>query len=155
MSKILVCYFSATGTTREVAKKISAILDSDLFEIIPSIKYTEDDLNWDDSKSRTTIEMNDSTIRPKIVNKLSNIDDYDTIILGFPVWWYTAPRIVNTFLEENDFSNKKIYVFVTSGSSGSDTSFNDLKNTYGNLNFISSRRFTNNTNDFEIINWIK
>ena len=155
MRKILICYFSATRTTKKEAKKISAILDSDLFEIIPSIKYTEDDLNWNDSKSRTTIEMNDSTIRPKIVNKLSNIDDYDTIILGFPVWWYTAPRIVNTFLEENDFSNKKIYVFVTSGSSGSDTSFNDLKNTYSNLNFIDSRRFTNNTNDFEIINWIK
>ena len=142
MSNILVCYFSATGVTRSVAINICKSLNCDLFEIEPKIKYTDNDLNWMDKQSRSSIEMKNLKFRPKVLNKVSNLNNYDTIILGFPVWWYTAPTIINSFIEENDLSLKKIYVFVTSGSSSEVKSFNDLKNEYPYLNFISCKRFT-------------
>lgn len=96
--------------------------------------------------------MKDKSFRPSILN--TNMDEYDTILIGFPVWWYTAPTIINTFIDENDLSGKNIYVFVTSGSSTVDGSFNDLKNTYPNLNFISGKRFNGNESEKDIINWI-
>ena len=98
--------------------------------------------------------MNNKSSRPQIVNKVPNIVDYDTVILGFPVWWYTAPTIINTFIEENNLEGKNIYVFVTSGGSGSEGSFRDLKNAYKNLNFISNKRFTGRETDRDYINWI-
>ena len=157
MSKILVSYFSASGVTRGVANKISnaTAINGDLFEIEPVEKYTNEDLDWTNKQSRSTIEMNNRSFRPPILNKISNIGEYDTIVLGFPVWWYTAPTIINTFIEENNLDGKKAYVFVTSGSSGSQGSFDDLKATYPNINFISHRRFKGNESNDEYIDWIK
>lgn len=155
MSKILVSYFSASGVTKSVAEKIANAINGDLFEIEPAQKYTLEDLDWTNKQSRSSIEMQDKTFRPQILNKVSNITEYDTVVLGFPVWWYTAPTIINTFIEENNLKGKKIYVFVTSGGSSSEGSFRDLKNTYKNLNFISNKRFTGRETDEDYINWIK
>jgi flavodoxin len=150
MNNILVCYFSASGTTKNVALKVSEVLNADLFEIEPVIKYTDEDLDWTDKNSRTSIEMQDKSSRPNIKNKVLNIDNYDTIIIGFPVWWYTCPTIINTFIEENDLKNKKIYIFVTSGGSSFGGSLKDLKNTYPDLNFINGKRFNINESEDEI-----
>ena len=148
MSKILVSYFSASGITKNVASKIAQAVDGDLFEIEPKDKYTDSDLNWMDKQSRSSIEMNEN-IKPEILNKVSNLDDYDTIILGFPIWWYKEPTIIDKFLDENDMTGKKIYVFVTSGSSTIESTYKSLKNNYPNLNFISGKRFTENESDFK------
>ena len=147
MSKVLVSYFSASGVTKRVAEKVATAINGDLFEIEPVDKYTNADLDWTNKQSRSTIEMRDKTFRPPIKSRVQNINDYDLVILGFPVWWYTAPTIINTFIEENDLVGKDIYVFVTSGSSGSEKSFNDLKNTYTNIDFISDRRFRGNESE--------
>lgn len=155
MSKVLVSYFSASGVTKRVAEKIAKAINGDLFEIEPTQKYTLEDLDWTNKQSRSSIEMQDKTSRPQILNRVSNIAEYDTVVLGFPVWWYTAPTIINTFIEENNLEGKDIYVFVTSGGSGSEGSFKDLKNTYKNLNFIRSKRFTGRETDKDYINWIK
>ena len=155
MNKKLVCYFSASGVTKKVAEKISYFTGSDLFEIEPAIKYSDADLDWKDENSRSSMEMKDRSSRPSVENKVSNIEVYDVIILGFPVWWYTAPTIINTFIEENDLSSKKVYIFVTSGSSSSESSFNDLKDVYPNIDFVSSRRFTLDVSEDEVVSWIK
>ena len=155
MSKVLVAYFSASGVTKGVAEKIAKAVEGDLFEIKPVQKYTSEDLDWTNKQSRSSIEMQDKTFRPQILNKVSNIIEYDTVVLGFPVWWYTAPTIINTFIEENNLKEKNIYIFVTSGGSSSEGSFKDLKNTYNNLNFISNKRFTGRESDEDYINWIK
>ena len=139
---ILVAYFSATGTTKNVAIKLSNSINGELFEIEPVDKYTKEDLDWTNDQSRSSIEMKDKESRPKILSKVENINSYDTVIIGFPVWWYTAPTIINTFIEENDLSNKKIYIFVTSGGSSFGGSLKDLKSKYPNLNFVSGKRFT-------------
>ena len=154
MSKILVCYFSASGVTSNVAKRISEVGHTDLFEIEPVEKYTSADLDWMDKASRTTIEMNDNQCRPKIVNKVTNLDNYDKIILGFPVWWYTAPRIINTFIEANDLTGKEVAIFVTSGSSSFGGSLKDLKVTYPDINFTKGIRFSSNVSDKEILAFI-
>lgn len=154
MSKILVSYFSASGVTKGVAEKIANAVEGDLFEIEPVEKYTDADLNWMDKKSRSTIEMNDRSFRPPVKNKVENLSDYDKVVIGFPVWWYTAPTIINTFIEENDLTGKSIYIFCTSGSSGVDGSLNDLKNTYANLNFISGKRLKSNVDLEEIKTWL-
>ena len=154
MSKILVSYFSASGVTKGVAEKIANAVEGDLFEIEPVEKYTDADLNWMDKQSRSTIEMNDRSFRPPVKNKVENLGDYDKVVIGFPVWWYTAPTIINTFIEENDLTGKSIYVFCTSGSSGVDGSLNDLKNTYPNLNFISGKRLKSNVDLEEIKTWL-
>lgn len=155
MSKILVSYFSATGTTKGVAEKLAKVVDGDLFEIRPVKKYTDADLDWHDKNSRSTIEMEDKTSRPEITEKVKNLADYETVVIGFPVWWYTCPTIINTFIEENDFKDKNIYVFITSGSSSVDGSFNDLKTTYPNLNFIEGKRFSESEKDEVLANLIK
>lgn len=155
MSKVLVSYFSASGVTKRVAEKVATAINGDLFEIEPVDKYTNADLDWTNKQSRSTIEMRDKTFRPPIKSRVQNINDYDLVILGFPVWWYTAPTIINTFIEENDLVGKDIYVFVTSGGSGSEKSFNDLKNTYTNIDFISDRRFRGNETEEEYRIWLK
>ncbi len=104
MNKVLVCYFSASGVTRRVAKKIAEVVKGDLFEIEPQEAYTEQDLNWNDPQSRSSIEMKNKSSRPEIKKKDINIDDYDTILIGFPIWWYQAPTIINTFLENVDLT---------------------------------------------------
>lgn len=118
MSKKLVAYFSASGTTAAVAKTLSEAAEADLYEIKPQTPYTRADLNWQDKKSRSSVEMNDKSFRPPLADRDAHVEDYDTIFLGFPIWWYTAPTIVNTFLESYDFTGKTIILFATSGGSG-------------------------------------
>lgn len=153
MNNKIICYFSATGTTGEVAKSLSKILACDLFEIEPATKYTNEDLDWTNENSKTTIEQKDENCRPSIKNKLDNIDEYDTVILGFPVWWYKEPAIIDTFIDENNLLNKKVYIFVTSGSSSYAGSLKHLKEKYNNINFIDGKTL-NRINEEEIKEWI-
>ena len=118
MSKTLVAYFSASGVTKRVAENLAKATDGALYEIRPEIPYTNADLNWMDKKSRSTIEMKDKSSRPKLADRDADIASYDRIFLGFPIWWYVAPTIINTFLESYDFSGKTIILFATSGGSG-------------------------------------
>lgn len=154
MSKILVSYFSASGTTKTVAEKICSSLSGDLFEIEPAQKYTKEDLNWMNKKSRSSIEMNEN-VKPEIVSKVSNLNDYDTVCLGFPIWWYKEPTIIDKFLEENDMTGKRIYVFVTSGSSSIDSTYNSLKSNFPNLNFVDGKRFTGKEALDEYKTWVE
>ena len=128
MSKKLVAYFSASGTTAAVAKTLAEAAGADLYEIKPQTPYTRADLNWQDKKSRSSVEMNDKSFRPPLADQDAHIEDYDTIFLGFPVWWYVAPTIINTFLESYDFTGKTIILFATSGGSGFGKTAVDLKN---------------------------
>ena len=118
MSKKLVAYFSASGVTAKVAKTLASAIDADLHEILPVQKYTSADLDWTNKKSRSSVEMNDKSFRPAIANQIENMEQYDTVFVGFPIWWYEAPRIVQTFLESYDFSGKTVVTFATSGGSG-------------------------------------
>lgn len=118
MSKKLVAYFSASGVTAKLANKLAETIDGDLYEIKPEVPYTDADLNWNNKQSRSSVEMSDPTFRPAIADKDANIDAYDVVFVGFPIWWYIAPTIINTFLESYDFSGKTIIPFATSGSSG-------------------------------------
>ena len=118
MGKTLVAYFSASGVTKRLAESLAEAAKADLFEIKPEKLYSKADLDWTDTTSRSTIEMRDQASRPAIAKKLGNMDAYDTVFVGFPIWWYVAPRIINTFLESYDFSGKAIVPFATSGSSG-------------------------------------
>lgn len=151
----LVVYFSATGNTRPLAEYAAAHLNADLLELVPAQPYTADDLNYNDNKSRTTIEMSDDTARPEIDGLFENIDQYDTIILGYPIWWGEAPRIINTFLESFDFSGKTIVPFCTSASSGMGSSAKNLQALYGeNVNWLDGRRFAIGTNEATFTAWI-
>ena len=127
MSRILVAYFSASGVTAKVAEMLADAVGADIYEIQPAVPYTKADLNWMDKKSRSSIEMNDKTIRPAIADKNARIDQYETVFLGFPIWWYVAPTIINTFLESYDFSGKKIILFATSGGSKFGNTIEELK----------------------------
>lgn len=118
MSKILVAYFSASGVTAKTAEKISAATGADLYEIRPAKPYTREDLNWMDSGSRSSVEMNDPASRPAIAEPVKDMEQYDMVLLGFPIWWYVEPRIVDTFLESYDFTGKTLIPFATSGGSG-------------------------------------
>ena len=153
MSKLLISYFSATGTTKSVAEKLQSTVGGDLFEIIPKEKYTKEDLDWMNKQSRSSIEMNQN-LRPEILDKVSNLEEYDKVCLGFPIWWYKESTIIDKFLEENDINGKEIYVFVTSGSSSIDSTYRSLKNNFPNLNFITGKRFTSNPDEEEIKTFI-
>ena len=118
MSKQLVAYFSASGTTARVAKDLAKAAGADLYEIKPAVPYTRADLNWQDKNSRSSLEMRDKSSRPALADTDAHIAEYDTIFVGFPIWWYVAPTIINSFLEAYDFSGKKIVLFATSGGSG-------------------------------------
>ena len=155
MNKTIICYFSATGTTKVVAEKLANLLNGNLFEIEPVIKYTNEDLNWMDEKSRTTLEKNDESIRPEIKNKLDDINEYNNVIIGFPVWWYKEPNIIDTFIEENNLEGKNVYVYVTSGGSTFAGSLKHLKDKYPNINFISGKTLNENISENEILEWIK
>ena len=127
MSKKLVAYFSASGVTKSVAEALAEAMGADIYEIKPEAPYTSADLNWQDKSSRSSVEMSDKSSRPALADKDANIADYDTIFLGFPIWWYVAPTIINTFLESYDFAGKTIILFATSGSSGFGKTVNGLK----------------------------
>lgn len=116
--KKLVAYFSASSVTAHVAEKLADVTNADLFEIKPKVPYTAADLNWNNKNSRSSVEMNNQSFRPEISTKLASINEYDTIFIGFPIWWYVAPTIINTFMESYDFSNKIVIPFATSGGSG-------------------------------------
>ena len=118
MTKKLVAYFSASGVTAKTAKKLAEAAGADLYEIKPAVPYTSADLNWSNKQSRSSVEMGDRSSRPAIADSDANIAAYDVVHVGFPIWWYVAPTIVNTFLESYDFSGKKIVLFATSGGSG-------------------------------------
>ena len=127
MNKKLVAYFSASGVTRGVAKELAEVIGADLYEIKPETPYTEADLNWQNEKSRSSIEMKDKSSRPAVADKNANIAAYDVVFVGFPIWWYVAPTIINTFLESYDFAEKTIVPFATSGSSGIGETVANLK----------------------------
>ena len=128
MSRKLVAYFSASGVTAAVAKALAEAAEADLYEIKPQVPYTRADLDWMNKKSRSSVEMNDKSFRPPLAGRDAHIENYDTIFLGFPIWWYVAPTIINTFLESYDFSGKTIILFATSGGSGFGGTVAGLKN---------------------------
>lgn len=127
MSRKLITYFSASGTTKKAAEHLAKAVGADLFEIRPVVPYSSADLNWMDKKSRSSIEMNDSASRPEIAERLPNMADYETIFIGFPIWWYVAPRIIATFVESYDFTGKTMIPFATSGGSGMGRAVEELK----------------------------
>lgn len=155
MNNNLVVYFSCSGETKKVAEELKSVLNCDIFEIVPETVYTDRDLDWNDKNSRSTIEMGDESCRPRIRNRIDNIDKYDTIYLGFPIWWYTAPKIINTFLDSYDFSNKKVILYCTSGGSSIDKTYNDLKNSYPDIDFIKGSRLYSNSDIDSFVNSVE
>ena len=154
MNKTLVVYFSASGPTRKIAEMIAEVGDFSLYEITPKELYTSDDLNWMNKKSRSSVEMSNKKIRPEITDTDAHIKEYDTIILGFPIWWYVAPTIVNTFLEKYDFSGKKIVLFATSGGSGFGNTVKELKPSAPGAEIVEGK-LLNRANKQEIEKWVK
>ncbi len=152
MSNVLVAYFSASGVTKGVAESIANENGYDIFEIVPEEIYTPADLDWTDRNSRSTIEMNDKEFRPPIAGTC-DVSGYDTVVIGFPVWWYTAPSIINTFIESVDLTGKTIKPFCTSGGSGIDKCVSDLQATYPELDFSRGMRFTGNVSKAK--DWIE
>lgn len=135
MSKVLVTYFSASGVTAKTANKLAKEVDGDVFEIEPKEKYTSADLNWMDKKSRSSVEMNDPASRPEIAKQVESMDMYDTVLVGFPIWWYVEPKIIDTFLDSYDFSGKTVIPFATSGGSGIENVEKNLQKEYPNINW--------------------
>ena len=156
MSKNLVAFFSASGSTKGVAEKLAIVVEGDLYEIEPEEPYIAEDLDWTNPKSRSSIEMKENrSFRPPIKGKVDNINDYDTIYLGFPIWWYVAPTIVNTFLESYDFSGKTIIPFATSGSSGMGNTVNELKPSCSDdVTFIDGERFPTSVSEDKLKAWV-
>ena len=152
--KTLVAYFSASGETAKLAKTLAGVTGGDLFEIRPETAYTSADLNWMDKKSRSSVEMSDKKIRPEIVDNEPQVENYDVILIGFPVWWYVAPTIINTFLEKYDFSGKKIVLFATSGGSGFGNTVKELQPSAPGAE-IEEGKLLNRVNRQEMENWVK
>jgi flavodoxin len=151
--KTLVAYFSATGVTKAVAETITAIMNADIFEISPPVLYSKSDLDWTNKESRSSIEMNDAACRPEFVGN-AEISEYDTVFIGFPIWWYVEPRIIDTFLEKYDFSGKTLVPFATSGSSGFDKTDESLKKICPAAN-LKPGKILNGKPSAEIIkNWV-
>ncbi len=155
MSKTLVAYFSASGTTAKLAEKVAKVVNGDLYEIVPAKPYTAADLDWTNDKSRSSVEMKNKSFRPEISGKAENMSDYDTIYLGFPIWWYVAPTIVNTFLESYDLSGKTIIPFATSGSSGMGATNAELKDSCKGAVLKEGKRFSSDATEKEIETWVK
>lgn len=154
MGKRLVAFFSASGNTKKIAEMIAEAGNSDLYEITPKVTYTKVDLNWMDKQSRSSVEMNNKKFRPEIVDADIDINVYDEIILGFPIWWYVAPTIINTFLEAYDFSGKRIVLFATSGGSGFGNTLKELQPSAPSALIIEGKLFNKATRQ-EINEWVK
>lgn len=152
-SKILVAYFSATGNTEGVAQKLADGLGADLYEIVPETPYTSDDLNYSDSSSRSSIEMDDPDARPAISGSVENMGQYDVVLLGYPIWWGEAPRIMSTFMESYDFSGKMLAAFCTSASSGFGSSDSALREAADSASWLDGIRFSSGASDQEILEW--
>lgn len=153
MSKKLTAYFSASGVTSKAAKALAEAAGTDLFEIKPAVPYTAADLNWQDKNSRSSVEMKDLSSRPAIAEKLGNMDEYDVIFLGFPIWWYIAPTIINTFLESYDLSGKKIVLFATSGGSGFGKTAEKLSDSCKGAELITGRLLNGKPDNAELAKW--
>lgn len=153
MSRKLVAYFSASGVTAKVAENLSEAIGADLFEIAPAVLYTKADLDWTDKNSRSTIEMNDPASRPVIAGKRDNMDEYDTIFVGFPIWWYVAPTIINTFLESYDLTGKTVIPFATSGGSGMGRTNTELEQSCKGARLKEGKRFNINVKEAELKTW--
>ena len=153
MPKKLVAYFSASGTTARVAKELAEAAKADLYEIIPETKYTSNDLDWRDKSSRSSVEMADKKSRPKLADKNAKIADYDVIFIGFPIWWYTAPHIINSFLEAYDFSGKKVVIFATSGGSGFGNTVKELQPSAPKATIIEGKMMNGRVDKAELAKW--
>ena len=153
MTKVLVAYFSASGVTAKVAKRLSASIGADLFEIVPEELYTKADLNWMNRKSRSSVEMNDRSSRPAITSKVEDMSGYDVVFVGFPVWWYREPSIIDTFMESYDFSGKKVIPFATSGTSGLGDSYKNLQELAPNAVVIDGQRFSSRVKEDKLKEW--
>ena len=152
MSKKLVAYFSASGVTKAAAERLAKAAKADLFEIKPAVPYTQADLDWTNKKSRSSVEMNNPNSRPEIAEKVSNMGDYDTVLIGFPIWWYVAPTIINTFVESYDFSGKTIV--ATSGGSGMGRTVDVLKPLCPAADWKKGKML-NRVSDRELEDWVK
>lgn len=153
-ANILIAYFSCTGNTESIANHLDSILDADVYEINPEVPYTDADLNYGDPNSRTSIEMNDPNARPAISEGVENMEDYDIIFLGYPIWWGDAPRIISTFLESYDFSGKTIIPFCTSGSSGIGSSVSNLEALTEGAIWLDGQRFSGNASEATVESWV-
>jgi flavodoxin len=151
-NKTLVAYFSATGTTMEAATKLAKAIHADLHEIVPEAPYTSADLNWNNKNSRSSVEMADKSSRPAIANRVENMAQYDTVFVGFPIWWYIAPTIINTFLEQYDMTGKTIVPFFTSGGSGAGETLKYLKPSAPGANWVNPKNF-NYMSESDIVTW--
>ena len=152
MSKKLVAYFSASGTTKKAAERLAKAAGADLFEIKPVVPYTSADLNWMDKKSRSSVEMNDPDSRPEIAETMPNMADYDTVFIGFPIWWYVAPHIIHTFVESYDFSGKTLVPFATSGGSGMGKTVDELRKLCPNADWKAGK-LVNGASDQALAAW--
>ena len=153
MSKALVAYFSASGVTAKLAKTLAKAVEGDLFEIQPEVPYTSADLDWTNQKSRSSVEMNDKAFRPPVANKVSDMAQYDTVYVGFPIWWYVAPTIINTFLEQYDLTGKTVIPFATSGSSGMGNTIEELRSSCLGADLKPGKRFRANAGETELKAW--
>ncbi len=154
MSKALVAYFSASGTTARLAKTVAKAIGGDLHEIVPEKPYTSADLDWNNKQSRSSIEMSNKSLRPAIANHVDNMDEYDIIYVGFPIWWYVAPTIINTFLESNNLTGKTVVPFATSGGSGMGSTNAELADSCKGAVLKDGRRFSANASENEIKTWV-
>ena len=155
MRKILVTYFSAGGVTKGVAEKLARAAGAELFEIVPEQAYTDEDLNWNNRQSRSSVEMNDKASRPAIAGKVENMEEYDTVFIGFPIWWYVAPTIINTFLESYHFSGKTIIPFATSGGSGMGRTNENLKPSCPGAVLMPGKMLNGSLSETELKNWVE
>lgn len=153
MAKVLVAYFSASGVTGKVAANLAKAIGADLYEIAPEIPYTNADLNWMDKKSRSSVEMNDRSSRPAIGTKVDDMSTYDTVFVGFPIWWYREPSIIDTFAESYDFSGKTIVPFATSGGSGLGDTTKNLKAICPGANIVEGQRFAASVSESDLKKW--
>ena len=154
MSRKLVAYFSASGHTAKVAEHLAEAIGADLFEIPPRVRYTKKDLDWQDQASRSSVEMSDPSCRPEMEMLRDNMADYDTVYLGFPIWWYVAPRIINTFLDAYDLSGKTIIPFCTSGSSSIGGSVSDLEALTDGATWLEGQRFSGSASQETVSQWV-
>ena len=154
MKKVLVAYFSASGVTEGVAKQLAEVTGGDLHKIQPEQPYTDADLDWRDKQSRSSVEMKDKNSRPAITNKLANMQDYDVVYVGFPIWWYTAPTIINSFMEAYDFKGKTVIPFATSGGSSIKKACEDLNAAYPDVNWKEGK-LLNRASKQELETWVK
>lgn len=153
MKKVLVAYFSASGVTAKLAQKLASAIGADLHEIQPETPYTDADLNWMDKKSRSSVEMNDKTFRPAIANKVEDMEQYDVVFTAFPIWWYVAPTIINTFLEQYDLTGKTIVPVATSGGSGMGNTNKELSPSCKGADLKEGKRFPAGANEADLKKW--